>query len=400
MFNLLYKIFIKDYKNLDDIKVRTRYGIFAGIFGIVTNILIALLKLIFGLLTFSIALISDGVNNLNDSLSSIITIVGFKVSSKEADKDHPFGHERYEYILSLIISLIIIVVGVSFLKDSIIQLYELLKYNTTNLIIDNYLIIIIILIFSILIKLFQFFLYNSIEKRIHSDAIRMDKKDSFNDIITTTGVLITIILYQTTNNRINLDSLMGILISSYIIISGILSTKDVIQPLIGTNPTKEEINKIMDMIKAYPNVLGVHDLIIHNYGPKVSFVTVHIEIDATLSVLEGHNIIDQIEKDFLEKYKINLTIHMDPYQRDELANKLIDITNSVLNEINPNITFHDFQYHKDPYFIHFDLVINDNNIDLNNLKKELKNAYFELLNSDVKIDIIIDKYHNTYYDEE
>ncbi len=402
MIKLLCKLFIKDYKNIESKEVRTRYGVFVGIFGIITNFLLATLKIILGILSFSTAILADGINNLMDSLSSILTIIGFKLSLKKADRDHPFGHQRIEYITSLLIAVLIIVVGVSLFKDSLIDLIDLIKNNTTNYLIDNPWLIYISLIISILVKLYQFVTYRTIGKLIKSDTIKADSIDSFNDILTTTGVLLSAILFVTTKGKVNIDSVVGLLISLYICISGIMLVKSTIDPLLGSNPTQDDIERIISIIESYDGVLGVHDLIIHNYGPQTNYVTVHVEVRGDETVQESHELIDKIERDFKLKTGLILTIHMDPVTiNDEETNEYYEITKDILQQINTNLTFHDFQVkHDDEHIIlNFDVVIPDNfTLPLDTFKQIVKQNFKEK-NSKFIINMTVDEAHNSFKNE-
>lgn len=338
--NLLPKIFIKDYKNVDDPKVRTAYGKMCGIFGIISNMIICTLKIVIGLIINSIAIIADGINNLADAGTSILTFVGFKLSSRPSDREHPFGHERMEYITGLIVSLVIIAIGLLLLESSINKLItlEIIVYENSVAYIT-----IGILVFAILIKLWQSFFNRKYGKLIKSTTVIATSTDSLNDCISTTAVLVSIIVSLFYPNSW-LDGVMGILVSVFIIISGIKLVKETISPLIGEVPTKEFIQDIKDKVMSYDGVLGIHDLVVHSYGPKKVFITLHAEVDSKVNINETHDIIDNIENDFRIKENINIVIHMDPIDIDDeevimLRNKLPEI----LKSIDGGLMFHDLR---------------------------------------------------------
>lgn len=335
MTKLLAKIFIKDYRNYSDIKVRAAYGKLSGIIGIITNIFLSSIKIITGLLIGSVAILADGLNNLSDAGSSIITLIGFKLSTAPADRDHPFGHQRIEYVSGLIISFIIMTISISLFKSSIEKIINPEAFEISW-------ILIVILFASILIKLWQSYFYRTNGKLIKSQTLIATSIDSFNDVLATTAVLVSLIITYFT--KVDLDGYMGVVVSIFILISGYKLVKETISPLLGEAPSKEYIEQISADILSFEGILGIHDLVIHTYGPAKTFITVHAEVDSDVDVLISHDIIDNIEHYFLKKYHANLVIHMDPIEtKCELTLEAKEMIHDILKEIDPVLDFHDFR---------------------------------------------------------
>ena len=335
MTKLLAKIFIKDYRNYSDIKVRAAYGKLSGIIGIITNIFLSSIKIITGLLIGSVAILADGLNNLSDAGSSIITLIGFKLSTAPADRDHPFGHQRIEYVSGLIISFIIMTISISLFKSSIEKIINPEAFEISW-------ILIVILVASILIKLWQSYFYRINGKLIKSQTLIATSIDSFNDVLATTAVLVSLIITYFT--KVDLDGYMGVVVSIFILISGYKLVKETISPLLGEAPSKEYIEQISADILSFEGILGIHDLVIHTYGPAKTFITVHAEVDSDVDVLISHDIIDNIEHYFLKKYHANLVIHMDPIEtKCELTLEAKEMIHDILKEIDPVLDFHDFR---------------------------------------------------------
>ncbi|HHU80141.1 MAG: cation diffusion facilitator family transporter [Bacilli bacterium] len=335
MVKFLAKIFIKDYENYNKPKVRANYGKLGGIFGLVTNVILCVVKIISGLVTSSIAIIAEGINNLSDAGSSIITLIGFKLSKAPADAEHPYGHERIEYVAGLIISIIIMIIGVNLTINSI---QKIINPTTT---IFSYLVI-ALLIVSILVKLLQVYVYRSIGKLIDSQTLIATATDSLNDCISTTAVIVSLIVSKLAG--FNLDGYMGLVVSLFIIYSGIKLIKDTSNLLIGVAPDEEFVKKISDKLHSYDGVLGIHDLIVHSYGPHRTFVTVHVEVDSEIDINESHDMIDNIEYDFKKDLNIELVVHMDPVNtNDPVTISLREKVEELLHEIDPELTFHDFR---------------------------------------------------------
>lgn len=336
MVNLLRKIFIKNYQDVKDPKIRTKHGYLASGIGIVTNLILFIIKLLIGILSFSISIISDAINNLTDMASSFVNLFGFKLASKPADKEHPYGHERIEYIAGLIVSFIILIIAGILGYNSVIKIIE----GGTS---DFSILTFIILGCSILLKLLQGYCYFGIGKAINSVSLKASFQDSIGDVISTSVVLIASII-EFIFPEIKLDGYMGVLVALFIIVMGIKMVIETSNPLIGTTPDKDFVNCILTDIKNYDGVLGIHDVISHSYGPTKIFVSVHVEVDAKVDVLVSHDLIDNIENEIGKKYNILLVIHLDPIITDSKeVNDLKDVTTSILKNKSNLLTFHDFR---------------------------------------------------------
>ena len=332
---MLKKLFIKDYKNADNPQVRNQYGTVAGIFGIVTNLILFLIKLVIGIIANSVTIMADAFNNLSDFGSCIVTIIGFKLASKPADKEHPYGHARYEYVTGIIVSLLMLVMGVIFAKTSIEKIFapEEIKLG-----IETY----TVLIVAILGKVLQMVVYLDFAKSIKSSTIKATAMDARNDILTTLTVLITMIVMGIF--KINIDAYMGLLVSGFIILSSINSLKDTINPLLGNVPSKEKVEKIKEKILSHKEIIGIHDLRIHSYGEQNDFVTVHAEVLDTMNIVEAHEIADIVEREFKEELNIDLTIHIDPLNvNDEETKKIKEKVENTLKNFDKEISIHDFR---------------------------------------------------------
>ena len=334
MTKILIKLFIKN-ADATTPKGRELFGRLAGAVGIICNLILSIMKLIIGTVTNSVSITADATNNISDAGSSIVTLVGFRLSGKPADKDHPYGHARIEYISSLIISFIILLIGCSIFKESVIKIFkpEESLFNIAT---------VIILVVSIIVKLWLSVFNTYLGKQIDSKALEATAIDSRNDVITTTAVLIASVISHFTG--FNLDGYMGVIVSIFILISGINLVKETLNPLLGQPPTKEMFESIEKKILSYDNVLGVHDLMVHSYGPNTYFASAHIEMDAKIDVLVCHDIMDQIERDFKSDLNIHLVVHLDPTILDSPEiNELKEMVNDIICEIDRELTFHDFR---------------------------------------------------------
>lgn len=336
MYSLIKKHFIKDYQNTSDKKVRFRYGIAAGVCGIISNVLLFAIKLIIGVLSGAISIVADAINNLSDAGSSLVTILGFKLSNRPADAEHPFGHARYEYVTGLIVAFIVFIIGVMLGKSSIEKIINPSGIETSVWVVA-------VLIVAILGKLWQGGLYKNFGKSIDSTALIATAADSRNDVISTSMVLLSVIIAMIWPSVV-LDAYMGVAVSVFIIISSIKLIKDTINPLLGSVPDKEFVHHISDKVLSYDGVLGIHDLMVHNYGPANVFASLHAEVSATANIMESHDLIDNIERDFL-KEGIIMVIHMDPIVTDDPElNDLRDKIESLLvEEFQGQVTLHDFR---------------------------------------------------------
>ena len=334
MTKLLIKLFIKD-ADINSQRGRELYGRLAGAVGIICNLLLSVMKLIIGSISNSVSITADATNNIADAGSSIVTLVGFRLSGKPADKDHPYGHARIEYISSLIISFLILLIGCSIFKESVTKIFkpEESLFNVAT---------VIVLVASIIVKLWLSLFNKFLGKQINSKALEATAIDSRNDVITTTAVLIASTISHFTG--FNLDGYMGLIVSVFIFISGINLVKETLDPLLGQPPTKEMFQTIEQKILSYDNVLGVHDLMVHSYGPNTYFASAHIEMDAKIDVLVCHDIMDQIERDFKSELNIHLVVHLDPTILDSPEiNELKEMVNDIICEIDRDLTFHDFR---------------------------------------------------------
>ncbi len=335
---LLKKLFIKNYQNTENPNVRLSYGIVAGVFGIISNAILFVGKILIGVIGNSIAIIADAVNNLSDAGTSIVTIFGFKMAAKPADSEHPYGHARYEYITGLIIGIVIFAVGVLLGKSSI---EKIISPKITTVTIYTY----IVLAFSIVLKLLQMFVYLDFSKSINYQTLKAASKDSLNDILSTSAVLVSaIIIAFIDNTNVSIDGIFGLILSIYIIISTCFMIKDIINPLLGEKADPQFVQQIVDKILSYKGVLGVHDVLVHSYGPGAQYIMLHVEVDANTNILDSHDLIDIIEHDISEEFKVHISIHMDPIVMDnEEVTYLHDKVKEGLKELNENYKFHDFR---------------------------------------------------------
>ena len=332
---MLKKLFIKNYKNINDSSVRNKYGIVAGTFGIISNLILGIIKIIIGILSNSISIIVDAINNISDMATSVLTIIGFKLSSKKPDKEHPYGHARYEYIFGLLIAIFMFIMGVLFARESIIKIINPVELKISML-------TFIILVISIILKVIQMIVYLDFSKAIKSKTLKTNAIDTRNDILTTSIIFISLVIMYIFN--INIDGYLGTFVSLFVIISSIKQIIEVIQPLVGIPPSKEQVKQIKNKLLSYDYVIGIHDLAIHNYGVNNDFITVHIELDSRLSLIEAHDLIDVIENDIKEKYGTEITIHIDPViVGDKKIDKLKSQILTELKKLDKKIEIHDFR---------------------------------------------------------
>lgn len=338
IFEPLKKTFIKDYKNVSSASVRYRYGLLAGVFGILTNVVLFVMKIVFGLIAGSISVVADAVNNLSDAGSSGVTIVGFKLSNRPPDKEHPFGHARYEYITGLVVAFIVLIIGGTLLKSSIERIIspELIEASVWTA---------AVLVISIFLKTIQGMLYTDFGKAINSPSLSASATDSRNDVISTSLVLVStvgaIFLPEIFSK---VDSYLGIAVSLFIIVSGVKLVKETVDPLLGGVPDKELVAKIREKFKDYPEILGTHDLMVHSYGPGKVFATIHAEVEADTDVLLSHDLIDNIERDF-QRDGIFMVIHMDPIVTSDpeiamLRDRVYEVLQAAYGD---KLSLHDFR---------------------------------------------------------
>lgn len=334
MTKWIIKFFIRDYQNTGDPEVRFRYGAVAGMVGIVTNLLLAAAKILIGALFGVIAIVADGLNNLSDSLSSVITLVGFRISSRKADREHPYGHGRMEYIAAMMIAMIMVTMGFTLIQESFPRIFYPEEAASSWL-------IWVTLAASIAVKLWQGLFYRAMGRAIGSDTLRANFRDSVNDVISTAAVLLSVLL--TPLIGYNTDGIMGTAVAVFIVYSGVMLMKDTIQRLLGEGADAALSESIKSAIMSYEGIVGVHDLEVHNYGPGRMFASVHAEVPAECDILSSHDLIDNIEREIRQKMGLNLTIHMDPIVTSDPE---LDLLREELREIlRPfeGVTYHDLR---------------------------------------------------------
>ncbi|XVG95786.1 cation diffusion facilitator family transporter [Eubacteriales bacterium KG127] len=316
----IIKTTINDNENTQNSDVRSSYGKTAAIVGIMTNITLAIGKLIIGLISSSISIAADGINNLSDATSSVIALIGFKLSQRPSDKEHPYGHARSEYIAGMVVSVLIVVVGVELMRSSIEKIITPANLSDSPT-------VYLVLVLSILIKLWQSRFYNKIAARIGSVTLEVTATDSKNDVITTSAVLIGLTIFHFA--EINVDGYVGCFVALYIMKSGISLIKETASPLLGEAPDSKLVEFITNKVLQFPGVLGVHDLVVHNYGHGQIFASIHVEVDSQEDVMSSHELIDDIEKYFVETDKINVTCHLDPI---EINNPKLDLVCEIISD--------------------------------------------------------------------
>lgn len=352
MIKILIKKFIADYDDTDNKDVRQKYGILAGVLGIICNLLLVVVKLISGFAMNSIAIISDGLNNLSDMGSSLVTVIGAKLSAKRPDSDHPFGHGRFEYISALIVSFIIIYMGVETFIGSVKKVIEPQK-----VIFNPY--IIILLVLSCFVKLWMYSYNKYMGKRIDSVMLKAAASDSLNDVFAT-GAVIAATVLGIFLKRFPMDGVLGVVVSVLILKSGFDIAKDTIAKLLGQPPSAEIVKKIRDIIMSGEGIIGVHDLIVHDYGPGRIIASAHAEVPDDENITRIHEIIDSLERKICDELGIIMVLHMDPIAVNcPKTNQLKGMVVKIIEEINPDITMHDFRITdgQDNINLIFDIVV-------------------------------------------
>lgn len=335
MIKLLARMFIKDYENIDDLGVRENYGTLAGIVGIALNILLFIVKLIAGIVSGLVSVTADAVNNLSDALSSVITLLGFRISSKNPDREHPFGHGRIEYISAMLISSATLVMGFEVISSSIEKISQKAESDTN-------ITVIIILILSIAVKLYMFYYNKSLGKKLDSSAMRAAAADSLSDCVSTFAVLLAALIEKYTGH--NLDGIAGVIVGIFILFTGGESLKETADLLIGHAPDKKFIDDIKKCVLSHSAVHGLHDLIVHDYGPGRKMVSLHAEVEADGNLRAIHEQIDHIENELYETLHCYTTIHIDPIVTDD--KEVLDMKQRVESElmkISEKLSIHDFR---------------------------------------------------------
>lgn len=335
MFDLVMRLLVKGYGEKPGPQVREKCGRAAGAVGIATNLLLFAIKLAAGLLSHSVAIMADAVNNLTDSGSSIIMLVGFKLAGKPADKEHPFGHARIEYLCGVIVSFIVLLLGLELGRTSVDKILspEAAQFGPVAL---------GVLVVSVLLKLWQCGFYLSVGRKIGSQALTATASDSRNDVIATTVVLLGAVITRATGLR--LDGWLGLLVAAFIVVSGVKLIMETADPLLGAAPDQELVRDIYLKIKGYEGIIGIHDLTVHSYGEGRCFASVHCEVPAEEDILVSHDLIDNIERDFLEREGIHLVIHLDPVVTcDQRAQALREQALDRVKAVYPQAAIHDFR---------------------------------------------------------
>ena len=335
MTDLILRIFVRDHKNTEDPAVRDKCGRVAGAVGIVTNFLLFLMKIIVGTVFHSVSVTADAVNNLTDSGSSVVTLIGFKMASKPADEKHPFGHARIEYLSGVIVSFIVIFLGLQLGMSSIEKILTPEENALTP-------VALVVLVISILAKLWQCLFYRKVGRMIKSESVEATSKDSRNDVIATSVVLLGAVITMLTG--VNLDGYMGAAVALFIVFSGVQLTISTADPLLGQAPEGELVQTITEKMLSYPGIIGMHDLAVHNYGVGRCFASAHCEVVAKNDILVSHDLIDNIERDFSRDLCIHMVIHLDPViVGDARTDALHRKVQSLVTALYPTVTIHDFR---------------------------------------------------------
>ena len=378
--NFLVRRFIKNYQDTKDANVRTSIGKLSGIVGIFSNLFLFVIKFVIGTIVHSVSIQADGVNNLTDAGSNIISILSFHLANKPADKDHPFGHERTETIASLFVGILILVLGFETAKESISKVIHPGS-------IDFRIASVIILLISIIVKFWMYAYNKKLSKTYDSSLLEATALDSISDVCGTTAVLVSTLLSPVLH--FNLDGYMGIVVSGIILYGAYGLLRDMINSLIGEAPDPELVHNIVDMIMAHPAILGVHDMMLHNYGPNKIFASAHVEVDSSKDIFETHDHIDNIEREVKENMNIDLVLHMDPVKVNDLETELYRAkVVEAIHQIDPKWGFHDFRIVSGPTHVNlvFDFVIP---FVVKYTQEELEEMLLKHIDSDKKIYLVL-----------
>ena len=335
MTEFLVKHFIKDHRDVEKISVRTAYGVLASVVGIFCNVFLFIVKIVVGLALHSVSVMADAFNNLSDAGSSIISFVGVKMAEKPADKDHPFGHGRIEYISALIVSFLVLEVGFTFLKDSFRKIWTPEELNFQ-------MISVVILLLSVAVKLWLGLFNRKLGKKINSKVMMAVFTDSMGDVVTTGATIVSILFFGLTG--INIDGFVGVGVALVVMWAGVGIARDTLEPLIGAAIDPDVYEQIKRFVESYDGIQGTHDLIVHNYGPGRSMASIHAEVPNDMDVEQSHEIIDRIERDAAKQMGIFLVIHMDPVEmKDERVLCVRKQVEQLLRELDPSCSIHDFR---------------------------------------------------------
>ena len=344
MIGILSRIFVKNYTDLQSPDVRRAYGTMVSVIGIVMNLLISLGKLTVGILFASVSVTADAINNISDACTSLFALVGFRISAKPADRDHPFGHARMEYVVSLVVSFLILMVGINLLRDSLVALYTSVAYpdNAEQTVFSW--VTVGVLCFSILVKLFLAILNGNIGKKLDSSVMRAAMVDSLSDIASTAAVLVAVIVSHFVALPFSLDGTMGIIVSVLILVAGVKLLRDAQNAILGKAPSRETVENIEKTVAAYPEILGIHDMTVHEYGSAALIASFHVEVDGNDNIFAIHDTIDNIERELWEKFRIRTTIHLDPIAiGDPDTDAWREMAVRVVSSVDKTITIHDFR---------------------------------------------------------
>lgn len=351
MTDFLVRHLVRDHENVQDPAVRERYGVLSGGLGIFLNLLLSLGKFLAGVLTGSIAVTADAFNNLSDAGSSVVTLVGFKLAGQKADDGHPFGHGRIEYLAGLLVSLLILMVGVELGKSSIEKIIHPEDVTFS-------LMTVVILICSILVKLWMSLFNRKLGKRINSAAMQATATDSLSDVVATSAVLAGTLIGHFA--QVSIDGWIGVVVAIFILRAGWEAVKDTLNPLLGTAPEPELVNAIQQLVLSHEQVVGMHDLVIHDYGPGRRMCSFHAEVPEDEDIMAAHDAIDHIEREIQEKFGIETTAHMDPIATgDSEVTRLRDQVRDLVKEIDEDMSIHDFRVTRGPLHTNliFDVVV-------------------------------------------
>lgn len=351
MTEILVRLFVKDNTNVENPKVRTSYGTLSSIVGIICNVLLSAVKLVIGIIINSISVQADAVNNISDAASSIISLIGVKLAGRPADKEHPFGHGRFEYLAGLVVAFLILQVGFTLLKSSFNKILTPQELDFNPLLFG-------FLCLTVLLKFWMMLFNRKLGKRINSTVMLATSADSRNDVIVTSATIISNLIFGLT--ALNIDGYIGLLVSLFVMFSGFNIAKDTLEPLIGQAAERDVYDRITDMVESYEGIVGSHDLIIHNYGPTHRMATIHAEVPNDIDFQKAHETIDLIERDILTKLDVFLVIHMDPIEvNDVMVLEKKEMVNGIINRLEPRSTTHDFRIVNGEHQVNliFDLVV-------------------------------------------
>lgn len=351
MVRLLLKSFVPDYENTADPIVRERYGTLSGVVGIILNLCLTAAKLAAGLMTGAVSVTADAFNNLSDAATSLVTLLGFRLAGRKADEDHPFGHGRYEYLTGMAVSVAVLVVGVELAKGAVEKILhpEAVVFSLPSA---------VILVVAILVKLWMYVFNRDLSRRVDSAAMGAVAADSISDSLATAAVLAGLLVGHFFH--ISIDGWVGILVSAFVLRAGWESLRDTLDPLIGKAPDPELVKSIEQTVLAHPEILGVHDLVVHDYGPAHTMATLHAEVSMEADIGKTHDVIDNVERELKEKFHVLATIHMDPIvANDARVTELRGEMLALARELDERITLHDFRMTEGPTHINliFDLVV-------------------------------------------